>query len=298
MSLPGKILRAATSQMLASDRAAQMVLAELARRGFLLYRDFGDHRLAFNGAESMGRRVFRTGHFHRGISEAVFATAAHLRPGGALVEVGANIGTQTIYAHLSGAFTRIVAVEPDPGNFCMLAANLDLNTARGAVELHQVALSDRDGRAMLQVNPYNSGTSTLEAAGPDAGGVEEVDVRRGARFLDEIGLAPADISLIWMDVERHEGAALEGLGPALSPKPPIYFEYSFDQPGETRIRQIDTHVLSAYPYLYIEEGRLRPTTRAELLDQTGARGGHVNVLACDSSDAPEIFAAALTGAGT
>jgi FkbM family methyltransferase len=52
-----------------------------------------------------------------------------------LLEIGGNIGTQTVYFALSGAYSRIVSIEPDPRNFPLLQLNIRQN--------HLEATSDR-----------------------------------------------------------------------------------------------------------------------------------------------------------
>ncbi len=47
--------------------------------------------------------------------------------GGCLLEIGANIGTHTVYFAVTGRFGRIVSVEPDPRNLSFLRKNVALN---------------------------------------------------------------------------------------------------------------------------------------------------------------------------
>jgi FkbM family methyltransferase len=297
-----EVVRRALRRALAEERLSAFVLSYLAENGYRFHRDCGDHQLIFNPAESMGRRLYRTGHFHRDVTDAIYAIAAEPHPDGVMLDVGANFGSQTVYAHISGRFSRVIGIEPDPANFRLLSANSAINSKDGEIELHQVAFSDKAGVARLQIYPYHSGASTLEtlAARTPSGDVPEVDVRtvRGTDLLKEIGVGKDDIALIWMDVEKHEAAALDGMSELLDARPTLYFEYSYDQPSQSRVDTIDRLVFSEYPHLYLEKRALIPVSREQLLEQTKIMSGHVNILASRSPVSEERFARALKAHAT
>lgn len=117
------------------------------------------------------------------------------------IDIGANRG---VYTHwFSRQSQRCVAFEPNPQ-----CAGLLRRAIGGRAEVHEVALSDRDGHARLTIpivaGRENSYRSSLEAA-PGAGH-RSVTVQTAT--LDSYTLPEVDF--IKIDVEGHELEAIEG----------------------------------------------------------------------------------------
>jgi FkbM family methyltransferase len=130
------------------------------------------------------------------------------------IDVGASKG---LYVdHLRGLGANVVAFEPYPH----MAQQLQ-RFYRGSVNVQDVALSDKRGRAQLRLPKDNiawatlAATNRLELADP-ARGFETVDVE--ARTLDEYDFR--DVSFIKIDVEGHEEAVLKGAQRTLSTNRP------------------------------------------------------------------------------
>ena len=85
-----------------------------------------------------------------------------LHPGSVFIDVGANAGIYSFWAHgcMHGR-GRILAVEPDPEMRRRLAFNARTN-ALTDIEICPVALSDIEGTAELKVKPTQRGQNTLE----------------------------------------------------------------------------------------------------------------------------------------
>jgi FkbM family methyltransferase len=139
--------------------------------------------------------------------------------GGTLIDVGANIGTTTISALRRHPFEHVVACEPEPQNLRLLRLNLVANRLEHDVTVENAAVGE--GETELELLVYDRTTGTHEVVDPagstlpraDQGSsYERVPVRQVT--LDELarrGLyTPADVSLLWMDVEGHEGHVLKG----------------------------------------------------------------------------------------
>ena len=120
------------------------------------------------------------------------------------IDVGANKG---LYVdHLRSLGARVVAFEAHP----RMAQQLE-RFYRGTVNVQNVALSDRKGRAQLRLPKDNVSWATLAETNrlemADASrGFESVDVE--VRTLDEFRFR--EVSFIKIDVEGHEEAVLEG----------------------------------------------------------------------------------------
>lgn len=133
-----------------------------------------------------------------------------LRPGDHFIDIGANIGYFTVMAaRRVGEGGRVDAFEPDPENRARLIANLQRNGVESRVRVHDVALSDREGRAVIHRyagGAMNHGCSTLHPVPGEAGQMADVRTAR----LDDVrpGVTPR---LIKMDVEGAEPEVVAGM---------------------------------------------------------------------------------------
>ncbi len=79
------------------------------------------------------------------------------RPGDVLFDVGANVGTYTIYAASRGH--RVIAIEPEAGNYALLNRNIALNGLDGEATAYCMGLGDREGLFMLNLSTTQSANS-------------------------------------------------------------------------------------------------------------------------------------------
>jgi hypothetical protein len=96
----------------------------------MIGRDCGDHAILFNANDrTIGNEILERGGWMRSDFDRILATLKEKGKlsGPIFMDVGANIGTQTIYALLSGQFERAFAVEPLPVNVKCLRLNALLN---------------------------------------------------------------------------------------------------------------------------------------------------------------------------
>ena len=150
--------------------------------------------------------------------------------GTAFVDVGANIGTTTITALVHHGFGTALCLEPEQTNVRVLRANLALNGLERHARVLPVAASDTSGKSELFVSTRNSGAHALHM--PDEAerleqdwhpvGVETLSLD----FLVARGLLdPADVGLLWMDAQGHEGHILRGAERLGEAGVPVVFEY-------------------------------------------------------------------------
>lgn len=165
---------------------------------------------------------------------------AHLRPyiealgaGSVFVDVGANIGFFTVYAALYRGAT-VHAFEPSPAVFGLLAKNVDVNGIRGKVQLHQVALYDRETE--LMVNPeWQRVLPDYEHCG-NSGGLSLIrrDVPEGLVFaakpLDSFALD--SVALIKTDTQGADLRVLVGARKTIEYlRPIVCFEFEHNGCG-------------------------------------------------------------------
>src|SRR5262249_58267278 len=104
----------------------------------------------------------------------VLSAAQRLPANAVFVDVGAHIGTHTIYALRTGRFARAIAFEPAPRNADLLVRNLEANGLSQAAVVVPQAAGAAPGAAVLHLHPRNTGA---HASG------EPPSVDRQARLL-------------------------------------------------------------------------------------------------------------------
>jgi FkbM family methyltransferase len=125
------------------------------------------------------------------------------------LDVGANAGFYSVMFAIKDLTERIVAFEPDPGNYARLVANLEANGLRERVDARQVALGDQAGEALLYEGAkWNRGESTI--AEPDQTPKQFVHRVRQVRLDEELALAGQSL-VIKMDVEGYEFNVIAGM---------------------------------------------------------------------------------------
>lgn len=125
-----------------------------------------------------------------------------LSPGDLCVDIGANVGYDTLLAsHLVGPLGSVVAIEPSPDIFELLTRNLDENAVRNA-RLVRKAVSDRPGQLNLYGGPPGNRGRTTTLASANLSFEASVE----ALPLDEILTASerSKVRLIKMDIEGGE----------------------------------------------------------------------------------------------
>jgi FkbM family methyltransferase len=128
-------------------------------------------------------------------------------------DVGANTGFYTVMLASKRLVEKVVAFEPDPGNYARLMANLALNDLTGRVRALPVAVGREAGEVILaQAGPDNRGESWVMH--PDKAPEEAAAVARHRvhqiKFDDEFALTGKTL-VIKLDVEGSEFHALEGM---------------------------------------------------------------------------------------
>lgn len=151
-------------------------------------------------------------------SPEVRLLAQLLRQGDVFIDGGANIGVFSLIGALAvGPTGRVLACEPAPETMAMLKANAGHNRL-AALELHEVALSDRVGRAPFTVFDAGSG---LASFAPEHAAGSQVDVH--VTTLDTLTQdLEGRVSVVKLDIEGAEVRALRGAGTLIARDAPIF----------------------------------------------------------------------------
>jgi FkbM family methyltransferase len=130
------------------------------------------------------------------------------------VDIGANVGLFSLFVASTARIARIIAIEPEPGNFARLAFNIAANPGLPVTPL-ALALGEAEGTATIVLNARDRGGTRMVAGGSQAGGVQASGVQAGGvevkcrpllSVLKDAGVSGIDALKI--DVEGAEDKVL------------------------------------------------------------------------------------------
>lgn len=134
------------------------------------------------------------------------------RQSGYFLDLGANIGTTSIYVRKSRPDLKVVAIEACKENFDLLRVNCILNQTEDIIT-ELCGLSDQNGFAALQFEDGNcGGTCLVEGTGKEG----DVHTVKLDDYVQNAGIQMERIDYIWMDVEGYEPKVIKGAWEALS----------------------------------------------------------------------------------
>jgi FkbM family methyltransferase len=222
-----------------------------------------DHRIVFDPRDrEIGARLFRHGDWYRNEFRMVLArlaAAGRNTCDKVFLDVGANIGTQTVYALVGGDFARSVAIEPMPGNLDMLEMNVALNKLGDRVSIVRSAAGERTEQLTMTLNPRNNGGHSLHSGFVhDPGASVEVDVAPVDEMLSRLQIAPTDVGLFWLDVEGFEPQAIAGARSLIEAKIPLFVEFNAKTYGPTATAELLKRLAACYGSAYSPGNELRP----------------------------------------
>ena len=199
-----------------------------------------------------------------------------LRPGMRVVEVGANVGYYTVLAaSCVGPTGSVIAFEPNPAIAERLRRAVVVNGCQWWTQVVEAAVADREGQATLHVLQRHQGSSSLARQGADVlEGWGEVPhpLTVPATTLDAfLGPDPSLVDLLKIDAEGWEPAIFDGMRGLLARSPHLRAVIEFipalvANAGRDAGAFVDTLAGLGFHIEAIDaRGRLRPTTRAQLL---------------------------------
>jgi FkbM family methyltransferase len=245
--LYGQFLGYVSKGLLSKERFRRYFTKELFDNHFaaksLGYVEFSDHALLVDPRDHMiGYALMRGQEWQRNDFNAAIETLearSEFQSGGWFVDVGANIGTQTIYALLSGRFCGAISIEPDPANRALLQRNIALNGLESKVRVVAVAASCESGQAMLVQDARNFGAHSIEVGYPMN---PDTQLVVDTMTLDEIiaaeGIAISDVGMVVVDVEGHELSVAKGMTKLIERQVPMVIEVSAGRPDQSYVQQL------------------------------------------------------------
>jgi FkbM family methyltransferase len=165
-----------------------------------------------------------------------------LRPGARFLDVGANVGYFTLFAHRLARGIQIESVEPHPVNYSLLRANVWAN--RVSAQTHNLALGDSRSMLPMSSPPMNPGDSRVGDRSSDG------------RYDLVVPVLPADelfdgqiFDVVKIDVQGYEPEVILGMEGIIRRSPAIVLVVEF-WPKPLFERGLDpTEVLDRYRQL-------------------------------------------------
>jgi FkbM family methyltransferase len=159
------------------------------------------------GGRDLVAREFAEGRFERPLP-AVFAELVRETEGG-FIDVGANNGLYSLVAATLRPDLSIDAFEPFPPVIEVLRRNIARNGFNGRIRVHEVALSDANGKATLHIPTINHGLLDTSCSLQEDFQPWERIIEITRRRLDDCLLAVPP-GIIKADIEGHEHAFIAG----------------------------------------------------------------------------------------
>jgi FkbM family methyltransferase len=171
----------------------------------------------FTRDTSIGRNLFVQREFqldttNRALSFLREAGRIPVKGEGVVLDIGANIGVISIGMLVNGEIDGAIGIEPEPDNFALLTQNVTNNRLEGHYTALQVAASDREASLPFSLNPGNPGDHRVVLGSRDADRpVTAVPGRPLDAIVSDLPRSISDaISLVWVDVQGHEGYVFAG----------------------------------------------------------------------------------------
>lgn len=200
-----------------------------------------------------------------------------------MLDVGANIGTICVPAVKRGLIASATCVEAVPAIARLFQANIVLNGLASSISVVNAAVSARAGETVeIALNAGNQGDNRVATAraGPDhaqfTGSVSVTTTTLDA-LLPDGGAG----TLIWMDIQGHEGIALMGAERTLRGKPPLVLEFCPALMSQASSYEVLKAAIAGYHGFHdlAHPSDLRPLMDLDrLYEALGSRGNFTDIL--------------------
>lgn len=150
--------------------------------------------------------------------EEIRSILEHLRPSDLLWDIGANVGTHTIFPAQMLTEGFVVSFEPYPPNVQQLRANLTVNNLKN-VHIEQVALGETKDESQLRIEGSEAGYGSHSLNEKTSTNSIAVEVVPGDVFVQKYGFP----TVLKIDVQGAEMQVLRGLEHVLDGKCRLIF---------------------------------------------------------------------------
>lgn len=120
-----------------------------------------------------------------------------------VIDLGGHIGSFSIQVtKFLCPESRVICIEPLPSNVDMIRENIDLNKLGDIINVRQIAVSSKPGKATLYISFDNTGGNKLDMVESSSKEAIEVEVTTLSNIID--GFGGETIDLLKIDVEGSE----------------------------------------------------------------------------------------------
>ena len=155
--------------------------------------------------------------------------------GRVVMDVGGYVGMSSIGFLNFNLFDNAIIFEPNPNSFSLIEKNIKQNNFSDQITAFNVALSNKNSELLMELSHKNFGDHRIRQEGPVQEGHYHEEVRKiisvdSVTLDDFIKKNPQinfkNISMVWMDIQGHEGKFLQGANNFLSSqKIPVVMEF-------------------------------------------------------------------------
>ena len=175
-----------------------------------------------------------------------------LTPTSNVIDIGANIGTHSVYFSRKCQEGLVMSIEPQMFIFEILAANLLLNGCYNVMPMHAACSSETKQLSMNNINPFhgkkiNYGEFKINSS--NTSGILTNCVKLDSLMSQVIG--QKKVNFIKLDVEGHEEEVLSG-GENLmrSHRPMMYIEFNNKKGNDPLLEKLLTLDYEPYWHIY------------------------------------------------
>ncbi len=151
----------------------------------------------------------------------ILRVTGSFRANATLLELGAASGVQTIEMATCGAFSHVLAVEPEAGNFAALRRNVDDNGLQDTVCCFPCAVGVIDGMTNFYVSRDDKQRSGMKQQKPNDAKTR-TPVNTIETILQDARVPAEQIGLVWIDIEGYEAIACLSMTRLMERNIPIY----------------------------------------------------------------------------
>jgi len=222
----------------------------------LVTRELKDHLITFNPHETIGKFLYIRGNWEREETEKVIQLLEdhNLMSGQkSVLELGANIGTQTLYFHLSNKFQRVISVEADPYNASILLQNVRQNNFSEKTVVVDCAIAEQNGKVTFFKHETNQGRHSLIAL--DGNSIKiTVEAKKLDKIFADYKVSKDEIGFVWIDLEGYDFEAIQQVAELLGTDIPVFTEFSPEHYGREKTRKYLEFIQSNYQNCFIFSG--------------------------------------------
>lgn len=171
----------------------------------------------------LDRTIYYNGTYEAG---TIAVIKGILRPGDTFLDVGSNIGLMSLVAsHAVGETGRVIAFEPQPDTYKVLAGNMRLNHRANVVTVNE-AIGAATGEATIYSNLARTASASLIPMDDEITTIQQTKIETLADFV-RVHAIPSP-RMIKIDVEGWELEVLKGAQSILATTqaPALCVEYS------------------------------------------------------------------------